>query len=67
VRLQAVKGLVVLSGYRSPLYDALLAGWLRLDAHARAQGNLPRVECAWLNPAAAAAAPQALLALEAQA
>jgi DNA adenine methylase len=53
-QLQAVAGMVLLSGYRSPLYDTpLLAdGWQRVDVRARAQGNLPRVESMWLNPAA---------------
>jgi DNA adenine methylase len=61
--LRACTGSVVLSGYRSGLYDECLADWTRLDQHARAQGNHPRVECAWLNPRAAAATSQTLLAL----
>lgn len=59
VRLQAVQGMVLLSGYRSPLYDGMLESWTRLEMRARAQGNLPRVEVVWLNPAAAAATAQA--------
>lgn len=57
-RLLAARSMVVLSGYRSPLYDEALAGWVRLEQRARAQGNIPRVEVAWLNPAAALATRQ---------
>lgn len=47
-------GSVLLRKGRSPLYDTplLAAGWQRFDVRARAQGNLPRVESMWLNPAA---------------
>jgi DNA adenine methylase len=41
------------------------AGWKRVDVHARAQGNLPRIESMWLNPAALAAMPQPALDLSA--
>lgn len=58
VRLRAVDGMVVLSGYHSDLYDSMLGDWTRLERHARAQGNRPRVEVVWLNPAAAAATQQ---------
>ena len=61
--LKLARGMVVLSGYPSPLYEGALGGWLRLERKARAQGNQPRTEVAWLNPAAAAASPQHLLAL----
>lgn len=56
--LQRATGMVVLSGYRSDLYDAELGGWTRLERKARAQGNLPRVEVVWMNPAAAASTAQ---------
>lgn len=54
--LAAVKefrGSVVLSGYRSELYDEALSGWQRLDrdvpvATSNHQGTR-RVECVWLN------------------
>lgn len=58
LRLQAAKGMVLLSGYPSPLYEGLLGDWLRVECRARAQGNAPRVEVMWLNPAAAAAVRQ---------
>lgn len=56
--LQAAKGMVVLSGYRSELYDAALTSWPRFEKRARAQGNQPRTEVVWLNAAAAASMPQ---------
>lgn len=62
-RLNAAKGLVMLSGYRSELYDAALPNWTRLEQHARAQHNRARVEVVWLNPRAAAATQQSELAL----
>lgn len=52
-------GMVLLSGYRSELYDLALAGWQRVDIAAHvcaANGARPkRTECVWLNPAAVAA------------
>ncbi|MDH5832134.1 DNA adenine methylase [Luteimonas sp. M1R5S18] len=68
-QLQAVAGMVLLTGYRSPLYDSTLlpAGWLRVDVHARAQGNRPRVESMWINPAAQRGLRQPSLALVASA
>lgn len=56
--------MVLLSGYRHPLYDEALAGWRRVDVHARAQSNQPRVESLWISPAAVAALPQPTLDLE---
>jgi DNA adenine methylase len=60
--LRNLAGMVVLSGYASPLYDEQLAGWRRLERHALAEGALPRLEVLWLNPAAAAATAQLELA-----
>lgn len=58
--LQAVQGMVILSGYPHPLYDETLAshGWSRLDKRARisgGRGTALRTECIWLNPACQAA------------
>lgn len=53
--LCALRGSVVLSGYPSPLYDAALAGWRRIDRPALADGARPRTEVLWLNDAACAA------------
>ena len=51
-------GMVVLSGYPSPLYDDLYQGWPMITRNALADGARSRVECLWLNPAAAAALNQ---------
>lgn len=61
--LQALSGSVLLAGYRCELYDDTLTGWRRVDVRARAQGNRPRIESMWLNPAAIAALRQAPLEL----
>lgn len=55
--LRGLEGMVVLSGYRSPLYDALFGDWQRVEKRALAAGARARVECLWLNPAAVAALP----------
>jgi len=48
--LHQVKGMVVLSGYSSPLYDELYADWLLIQGSATAQNGKKRVECLWLSP-----------------
>jgi DNA adenine methylase len=60
--LRGVRGMVVLSGYPSPLYEELFAGWERHDREALADGGLnqaasrrSRTEVLWLNPACSAA------------
>lgn len=52
--LRAVKGMVVLSGYHSPIYAQHLHGWTVVEREALADGARPRVEVLWINPAAAA-------------
>ena len=59
--LLRLRGMVLLSGYPSPLYDAALPGWQRVERAAMADGALPRTECLWLNPAAQRACPQGRL------
>lgn len=54
--LHTVKGMVVVSGYPSTLYDdELYADWHRVECQALADGARKRVEVLWLNPAATAA------------
>lgn len=48
--LHKLRGAVVLSGYRSALYDALYKDWRRVERHAHADGARDRVECLWLSP-----------------
>jgi DNA adenine methylase len=58
-RLHGLQGMVVLSGYPSPLYAELYeaAGWVRSDRTCLTDHGR-RVESLWLNPAAKAAVPQ---------
>lgn len=46
--LNELKGTVVLSDYRSGLYDELFKNWKRVEKPARADGGGKRVECLWL-------------------
>ncbi len=48
--LHGLRGAVVLSGYRSELYDGLYADWQRIERHAQADGAKPRIEVLWLSP-----------------
>lgn len=52
--LHAVRGAVVLSGYRCDLYDELYADWRRVDRATHADGARDRVESLWLSPRVAA-------------
>lgn len=56
--LRGLSGAVVLSGYPSELYDQTLAGWLRIERAARADGARKRREVLWLNARAAALRPK---------
>jgi DNA adenine methylase len=47
--LASLKGTVVVSGYRCPLYDEIFDGWRRIDAAAHADGARDRVESLWLS------------------
>lgn len=53
--LHGLTGMVVLSGYRCPVYDSLYGTWHRVDRQAYAgsgtRGQRTRVESIWLNPA----------------
>jgi DNA adenine methylase len=53
--LHSLKGMVVLSGYPSMLYDEALADWRRVETPALADGARPRTEVLWLNPSCASA------------
>lgn len=48
--LHALRGKIVLSGYRFPLYDDLYPGWRRIDMAAHADGASDRIESLWLSP-----------------
>lgn len=49
--LRTVKGMVVLSGYPSPLYEDMLSDWMRVERRALADGARERTEVLWINPA----------------
>ncbi len=46
--LNELKGMVVVSGYDSPLYRKLYAGWKRVEKPTFADGGRPRKECLWI-------------------
>jgi DNA adenine methylase len=50
--LLELKGMVMLSGYRSTLYDDLYGDWERLECETLADTAKPRTECLWFNAAA---------------
>lgn len=53
--LRGLKGMVVLSGYASDLYDSTLSDWERVEIEAMADTAKPRTEVLWINPKCAAA------------
>lgn len=55
-QLAGMKGMVVLSGYASPLYERL--GWHTVKRNTFADGANARTEVLWLNPAAVKAQSQ---------
>lgn len=46
-----LRGMVVVSGYDSPLYDELFGDWQQVRCSAHADGARDRTEVLWLNPA----------------
>lgn len=49
--LRTLKGMVLLSGYRSVLYDEIYKDWVRVERAAHADGARERIEVLWMNPA----------------
>ncbi|MBB5469196.1 DNA adenine methylase [Paraburkholderia sp. CI2] len=57
--LANLRGMAIVSGYASTLYDRALIGWARVSCKARAngqRGTVSRDETIWISPAACAAA-----------
>jgi DNA adenine methylase len=48
--VHTMKGSVIVSGYRSDLYDAALMNFKRIDRPAKANGRSDRIESLWLKP-----------------
>jgi len=48
LRLESLKGMVIVSGYPSPLYDEIFSKWERVEKRALADGARERVEVIWL-------------------
>jgi len=48
------RAMVIVSGYPSELYDEKFTGWRRVECQTWADAAARRVECLWINPAAAA-------------
>lgn len=65
-RLHQVKGMVVLSGYASALYDQeLFPDWHRIERPTHGDSATDRIEVLWFNPAAARHQPASLFDLAA--
>lgn len=47
--LHELEGMVIVSGYHSPLYDELFVDWNRVERDAHADGARDRVEVLWMN------------------
>ena len=62
IKLQSIKGMIVLSGYPNDLYNSLLKNWTCVAKEVTTDGRgdtLPkRLECLWMNPAAVRQKPQ---------
>lgn len=48
--LRSLSGMVVLSGYTSPLYERLYGDWTMAVRMTKSSGNSDRRECLWLSP-----------------
>lgn len=56
--LHAVEGMVILSGYDSPLYRELYADWRVTTRRTIGEKAAKRTECLWISPKASASMPQ---------
>lgn len=59
--LNSLEGMVVLSGYDSYEYDELFCGWKKFKRMAKTDSKKKKLECLYLNAAAAKNMPQKLL------
>lgn len=49
-KLKAIKGMAIVSGYPSDLYNDLYAGWKRLERQTTTNFNHKATECLWISP-----------------
>lgn len=56
--LRRIKGMAVVSGYASELYDVLYRGWVKRSFAGKSFRGEPRVEVLWLSPKAERATKQ---------
>lgn len=64
--LRSLTGMVVVSGYRTDLYDSALSDWKRVETTSRisaGRGCKTRTECMWISPSAQQSAKQPALPL----
>jgi len=59
--LHSVRGMVILSGYDSPLYRELYADWRVATCATWGEGAVSRTECLWISPRALRQSSQYLL------
>jgi DNA adenine methylase len=48
--LRSIKGMALISGYDSPLYQELYADWHMTSIESRTVNNVKRRECLWISP-----------------
>jgi DNA adenine methylase len=65
--LSDAKGMVIVSGYESKIYDDIYRGWKKVTRAALADGARKRVEVLWINKAPLSRLDNKQLALEARA
>jgi DNA adenine methylase len=53
--LHSIKGMALISGYDSELYQHLYADWKMVSTESRTVNNVRRMECLWISPKAQAA------------
>ena len=51
--VNAIRGMAVISGYDSELYNEIFSNWSKVNRKAFADGAVERVECLWINDRAA--------------
>lgn len=57
-QLHSCAGAIILSSYRSDMYDRLYRDWIRSECNAHSDGARDRIEVLWLNPKCAGAQAQ---------